>query len=296
MSAHVFGIYGFNFCREIRVGDISLIPLYENCGEARLKAEDKRIFHLTGYGKFDAEPLPETGFKYVEKVNLLQDVMTFCDQLWVLTSEYINVPIGGVTIEDSVARFSRFFDFHQERASIGPFIEEQAFCPNAREDLLNLCLTKLQDENFEQDTEFRKAFYRQIETLRLRVPFAEVIYYFVFSALEILARKNRNDYRQPYRQPNVAAVINPFLTDLGFATTQSEIEEWAALRNALFYQGQLTNEIKRNSTTIKLTEQNFFNICVQLKQLLPDVLLKLMDYNEKHINWNRWRDRKPFLA
>lgn len=291
MTTHLFGIYGFNFFKPITVRDVSFIPLYENPTEVQDKANDKRIFHLTGYGKFEADistPFDD-GAKWLDKISLLQDALTVCEQQWILTSEHVNILIDR-TVEESVGTLPRAFNLYQQRWTRGPLIAPQGLYPNDRQDFLNFCIEKLEDEKFDKQTDFRKAFYRQIETLRLRRRFTEIDYYLTFSALELLARKYHNDYKPG----EVAALITPFLNSLGFQITKTEVQEWADLRNVLFHAGRFESEKKRGGKTIIVTEQEAFTIANSLNLLLPDVLLKLIQYDNGHINWNRWRDGMPF--
>lgn len=59
----------------------------------------------------------------------------------------------------------------------------------------------------------------------------------------------------------------------------------------LFHNGAFERTFNENgkAITLKLSEYESY-----LRRLVPDLLLKVMGYDDGHINWNRWLDRQPF--
>lgn len=157
--------------------------------------------------------------------------------------------------------------------------------------LLILCFDKLGDKKFNEDTGLVQAFYRNVETFKLSEPFPEITYYFTFSALEILARCHQNHSKDK----NVAKVLNDFLCAIGFTVHQDNpkqrrlgMQTYAHLRNALFHNGKFEATVPENGNSITLRLEDYNG---NLERLLPDVLLRVIDYNDSSINWDRWSNR-----
>ena len=288
MTTNLFGIYGFNFHREIKIENIRLVPLYQS-PEAETKAGDEGTFHLTGYGIFqaDLDTISEET-EYDTRVRHIEDAMTFCEQRWIMTTKVVILDTNEKP-EDFIqtGKLEKSLNLFQNRPSPGCIIARQSYLPYSRSKFLNLCVEKLADESFDSQTEFRKAFYRQTENLRMRQQFVDILYYFIFSGLEILARKDANNSIEK----NVAVVLTQFIEKHDFSVAQKEVENWAHLRNALFHNGQFETEFNDNGTVIKLNIENYL---YRLDALLHDILLKMIGFDDGHINWNRWQDRMPF--
>ena len=84
----------------------------------------------------------------------------------------------------------------------------------------------------------------------------------------------------------------------GFNVAQDNIHSrhlgmntYAHLRNALFHNGSFEKSFNENGVEITL---KLIDYASYLSRLLPDQLLKVLGYDDKHINWNRWQDRMPF--
>jgi hypothetical protein len=69
------------------------------------------------------------------------------------------------------------------------------------------------------------------------------------------------------------------------------VQNYAHVRNGLFHKGALEVQVPVNQTklTLKLTDYD-----ERLRLLVPDVMLKVLGFDDGHINWNRWLDRMPF--
>ena len=69
------------------------------------------------------------------------------------------------------------------------------------------------------------------------------------------------------------------------------MQTYAHLRNALFHQGKFEKRINENvcEVVLKLTDYDD-----EWRRLIPDVLLKVLGFDDGLINWKRWLDRMSF--
>lgn len=281
MSDRVFGIYGYEFVREFTVADIAFVPLFEHpeCGE---RAKDPDSFQLTGYGRFLAPE--EDAWKDAEKVRLLTAGMTFVEQQQVVASILIKMSNG-----DTVESFIRAEAFRNPlpsptpRHTFGDLILSDTWRPESRSLFLRTFYQRFEVER--PADPLRQAFFRHIEISRLATPFVEIHHFLAFSALELLAR-SRGSYKT---QHNAAVPIANMLNDLTFPIQQVEVERWTHARNEAFHNGRLSSPDPRGGPDIKLADQ-----LVPITSVLGDVLLRLLPFDDGHINWNRWRDSMAF--
>ena len=196
-------------------------------------------------------------------------------------------------INQIISKFPFVHDFKSNRPSQGEIIIQDAFDKDARRNYLDRCMSCLKDEDFEERTNFRKALFRNIEIWRMPRQLIDVIYYYDFSSLEILARTCCQDYNR-----NFAEVSAKFLKCYGFNVTQDDrnsrhlgMQTYAHLRNALFHNGQYEKTVQENNNVITLKLNDYADY---LGRLMPDVLLKVMNYDDEHIYWTRWLDGMPF--
>ncbi|GAH45152.1 unnamed protein product, partial [marine sediment metagenome] len=118
-------------------------------------------------------------------------------------------------------------------------------------------------------------------------------YYLDFSALEILSRTILDDYTS-----NAAVVTSNLLNQYGFSVSQDNshdrhlgMQTYAHLRNSLFHNGEFEKSFNENENIITLKLNDYANY---LRLLVPDLLLRILGYDNDNINWNRWLDRMPF--
>jgi len=279
----VFGVYGLEFTRPCVVDKtLTLVPLLTSPQSVK-RAREPSSLQLTGYGEITTAPGDEHAAW--ERVRVLSAAMTFAQQQLVMTSTLIEISPDD-TVEDLMqpARLGRPLPLYHARQSFGPAIVADTWSPMSLCSFLNRFVSRFAEEV--PDDSLRLAFFRQLEIWRLQVPYVEIHHFLAFSALELLARDTQPQYRD---HRNAAVPISKLLQHHGFEAKQSEIEDWCRVRNRAFHSGEFVASGVQGRPDLRLTEQLF-----PLTQVLCDVLLKRLPFDDGHINWNRWRDRQPF--
>ncbi len=306
-----FGIYGFNFSKEIRCDELglTLIPSKRLTSQDRTKkAEDRKKYYLTGIIKMDS-----INQEIDEKIWMMSNILTFCQQQAVI------VTYDHRETEESFPDYLDYQMGRYERQGGGNVL---CIDDKSRENLINLLCNKLQDKSFLSNTSFDKAFHYNVARWNLREQYVEIIYYLSFSALETLARKNQ---RYTKTKNVIKNAIEPFLISLGFCVCSKvettccnhklnkntkpayclnqcrkisnkqeffcssscesvcELEKFKQIRDKLFHnsEGYESNE-------------NFFEYAHLLDKLLPYVILKVSGFTDNYINWNGWKDLTAF--
>ena len=216
----------------------------------------------------------------------LSGVLTFCQQQLVVVSNPYEF-VDEMEFEEIRNKFPKVHETTTSRPSTGALIMSDSFDPDGRLSFLSLCTEKLSDLAFEERTNFRRAFFRNVESWRLSRQIVDFTYYLDFSALEILSRTILNDYTS-----RVAAVTCTLLNQNGFPVQQDNkidrhlgMQTYAHLRNSLFHNGEFEKSFNENGNMITLKLTDFYDNYLRL--LLPDLLLKILGYNNDKINWNR---------
>ena len=263
-----------------------MFPKTADFKEAESLAKNTNQFNLTAVGEIKGDPSREELFD-------LAGALTFCQQQWVVVSNPYEFPENTVP-EQAIEKFPNIYENTNKRPSQGAIIIQDVFDHEARRNYLEICISRLRDQESEKITNFRKAFFRNVEICRMSSQFIDVTYYYDFSALEILART----FTQDYKTNNVAIIVAEFLNHYGFNVAQDNppsrhlgMQTYAHLRNALFHNGSFEKSFQENGAEITIKLIDFASY---LSRLLPDVLLKVLGYDDNHINWNRWQDLMPF--
>lgn len=293
-----FGIYGYAITRETKLNDnLNLYPLFSNYQDVTKLSKDENLFHLTAILVYQINSSSNFPGGYIiydnELLFELAGILTFVEQRWV----EINGPVysdGTITLEQLAAKFPKSLNFSVKRTTSGSFILDDAFEPDSKRNLINLCLTRLRDASFENQTNFKSAFFRDVEIIRLYPSFIDVEYYLSFSALEILSRKSINDYVSP-----IEGILARYLQNFGFDVRQhytgdrvKSINTYCRLRNELFHNGRHQVTFNENNNQITLHLGDYYH---KLKMILPYVILKVLGFDDGNINWNAWYDRMPFI-
>lgn len=276
----VFPIYGMEVYSRIDLGKFQIVPRPFDRTEIKRRARDRKHMYLTAY--LQSDHAPDTDFLYD-----LGGVLTFVQQQYVEICTGVELEANSDRAQESL--FDEEYSHDITRESTGRLIREESL-----QTAINLCLDRLGDPEFEQRTGFRVAFFRHIETWRLRTSYMDITYYLDFSAIEMLSRNVSRDFENR----NVSAVVAPFLGGLGFQMTQenpsdlrTSFKTYATLRNGLFHNGELEAKLLGNGPpqVLKLTDYED-----EFRMLVPLVILKVIDFDDGHMNWNSWLDRQPF--
>jgi len=284
--AEFIGIYGFDITRPINAAGITIEPVFTNAGEVSTRAEDPRQFILTAVGQIDAGPAAELAFD-------LAAALTFCQQRWVIVTGPFQPTRSAMTLDQVKGELPSKRDFEARWQSGGALIMRDAFAPDSRQNFLDLCLRRVRDPGFNDRTGYRDAFFRCVQVLRMDPAYVDVTYYLDFSAIEILVRAKSGDYDSGFAQ-----LACPFLKNFGFDVVENKparransMQTYAHLRNALFHQGKFEKRIKENGREVVLKLTDYDD---KWRRLVPDVLLKVLGFDDGHINWKRWLDRMSF--
>ncbi len=275
---YYFAVYGYEITQKLDLTEFILEPVEADLKKAKENARSPNSFHLTAIGEVKKSPCRDTLFD-------LEGVLTFCQQQAVIVSDFYQDDSLD-SIDNIKQKFPNKLNVLGKRYTSGALIlsDDQDF--NGRIYLINLCLSKLKNSNFNNQTDFRAAFFRNVESWKLRSELIDVTYYLDFSALEILSRKYLNDFESK----DVAHLICRFLNCHCFDVKNNcgsdrkiRMDTYAHLRNSLFHNGRFEKLFNDNGNQVTL---NLTDYSEYLRRLVPDVLLKVIDYQNATINWN----------
>lgn len=280
-----YGIYGYEISRLAELDGFKLMPLSENYAEVKRKASDLDSYHLTGFLEIDESKFPDERSLIFD----LQGILSFIDQKNVIVSNSLREHETYQNLDE---------DYPLKLTALkringgGNVILGDAFNSDSRRIFIEMALAKLQQSD-EENGAFRGALFKSIEVFKGSNSFIDVNYYLLFSALESLSRFHLDDYTN-----NVSTPIAKFLESYGFDLSQDNTQElvksistYTHIRNALFHNGKLGCEININGKMVKIGISKYYS---QFKMLISLVMLKYVDFDDGHINWNCWLDRMPF--
>lgn len=279
----VCGIYGYQITRPIDLPGLRIEPRTSDHQQAKLWSRDLDSYQLTAV-------LKGTSISDDLLFNL-EAVLSFVEHLDVLISspeEQIN--------DNPFAQFSPSITTHRRNNGGGAIIGEDTVFRTSRSLFISKALDRLQDQQFCGETQFNILFFKCVETFRQRKPFIEVSYFLLYSGLESYARSVTKDRFST----NSSTPIYKLLTDYGFDVHQElkssvdnhkAVSTYTCLRNALFHNSEFTAMCKdEKGTSVKLELNDYlFNIW----QLVALVILKAVEFDDGHINWNSWINRQP---
>ena len=101
---------------------------------------------------------------------------------------------------------------------------------------------------------------------------------------------------------NTKKSIGKLLKKLGFDVEDAQkpmtsdlkkaVSTYHELRNAVFHRGELTTEVDtKDKGKIKVELSNYL---FHFSALVALVVLKVVGFDDNHINWNCWIDHMPF--
>lgn len=280
---YVAGLYGFQITRPISVRGLSFEPITTDHQQPERLARDLDVYHLTA--TVSGESLDhELCFK-------LEAVLSFIEHLDVLVSKPVKRSAAG---ESVTALFSKSLATQRRNNGGGAVVGVDTFFPHSRSKFIELALQCLSDDTFCTSTKFDSLFFKCVETFRQRRPFLEISYFLLYSGLESYARAVRMDQTSK----NSSEPIYQLLKSYGFNVYQERpselsraISTYTHLRNAIFHNGEFQKSVSMNGSQVQLnTTEYFYN----LSMLVSLTIMKAIQFDDGHINWDAWIDRQLF--
>lgn len=281
MSKQYCGIYGYQIVRPIVGPGFRIEPRTTDHEQSILWAREEDAYHLTAvvFGDVIADDF----------LFDLGAVLSFIEHLDVVVTSP-----RSVDAEDVFSAFESIISTHRRSSGGGASLRDDYFFPNTRCNFVVACLGKLADEEFCAATRFRALFFKKVETFRQRRPFLEVTYFLLFSGLETYARAVLSDRKSG----NSSTPICKLLKQLGFDVSEERpndlpraISTYTHLRNSLFHNSEFGRRVDLNGTIVAM---EMIDYIFHLQQLVTLVILKAVEFDDGHINWNSWIDRQPF--
>ena len=265
------------------IGGLEFEPITTDCGNAEDLARDLENYLLTG--RVSGECLNE------ETLFRLEAVLSFIEHLEVLVSKPVETANSGEFVASDLPLV---LATKRRNNGGGAVVGTDAFFPGSREKFIELALGKLGDDAFCKAKKFNSLFFKFVETFRQRRPFIEVTYFLLYSGLEAHARAVLND--QITRNSSVP--ISKLLESYGFNVYQNNtsdlprsISTYTHIRNALFHNGEFQSVVRMNHVNVQLDLRKYlFN----LSMLVSLTIMKALQFDDGHINWDSWIDRQPF--
>lgn len=276
----IIGIYGFQISKPIEVAGIKISPIATTHEKSKQLARDTSRYNLTA--------IAECANLSEEELFLLEGILSFIEHLDVKIAR----PIGG---ETSAADLPPVLLVQKRSSGGGAVIGEDKLFPDSRKKFIELCLKKLKDESFCKASKLNSLLFKIVETFRLRSPFIEIQFFLLFSGLEAHARAVQND---PDNR-NAADPICKALSAHGFNVTQEisknperAIASYAQLRNSIFHRNELSTSVRNSSgEKISLNASQYY---YSLSMLTSLTVMKVIGFDDGHINWDAWIDRQLF--
>lgn len=277
----ICGIYGYQITRPIDLPGLRIEPRTRDYQQAKQWASDLNTYQLTAVLK-GASISDDLLFN-------LEAVLSFVEHLDVLISSPIEL-----TETDPFAQLAPSITTHRRNSGGGAIIGEDTFFHSSRSMFVSQALDRLQDRAFCEQTQFKVLFFKCVETFRQRKPFIEVTYFLLYSGLESYARSVVSDRSNRNSSVPISRVLNGHGFDVQIERPhdlQRAVSTYTHLRNALFHNSEFTATVNVNGTLVELKLLDYlFNI----SQLVALVVLKAVDFDDGHINWNSWIDRQSF--
>lgn len=277
----ICGIYGFQITYPIDISGLRIEPRTNDYQQAKRWARDLDAYQLTAVLK---------GISISDDLLFnLEAVLSFIEHLDVLVTS----PVEQIK-DDPFSQFSPTITTHRRNNGGGAIIGEDTFFRSSRSLFISRALNRLQDRQFCEKTQFNVLFFKCVETFRQPKPFVEVSYFLLYSGLESYARSAVDDRSTR----NSSEPIFKLLTSYGFDVQverpndlQRAVSTYTHLRNALFHNSEFTATININGAVVEI---KLFDYLFNISQLVTLVILKAVEFDDGHINWDSWIDRQPF--
>lgn len=280
---YVAGLYGIQITRPIKVWGLTFEPITNDHQQAEKLARDLDLYHLTAtVSGVSLDP---------ELCSKLEAVLSFIEHLDVLVS----IPIQRIAVDESVTTlFPKSLATQRRNSGGGAVVGVDTFFPHSRAKFIELALQHLSDDAFCNSTKFNSLFFKCVETFRQRRPFLDISYFLLYSGLESYARAVREDRISK----NSSEPIYQLLESYGFkvylekpSELSRAISTYTHLRNALFHNSEFQATVPMNGLQVQLnTTEYFYN----LSMLVSLTIMKAIQFDDGHINWDAWIDRQLF--
>lgn len=272
-------VYGFEITRPITYGSWRIEPITDSYEQARAKARDLEAYHLTA--TIVGESLPDD-----ERFHL-EAVLCFIEHL-----DVIVFPANQLIERDepSVSQLPTILRKQRRNSGGGAVIGEDTFFKQSRSDFVNLAMSKLADDAFCRATKFNTLLFKCVETFRQRSPFLEITYFLLFSGLESFARATLGDTSSR----NAAKPIHQLLSSYGLSVLLDEstnlprsIQTYTRLRNSLFHNSEFKAIVRIGGVDVQLDASSYL---FHLSMLVSLTIMKAIDFDDGHTNWDAWID------
>lgn len=275
-----YGIFGYNFIQKVENNYFDLIPVYSSSIQVKELASKNDGFYLTGFLN-----IKETSRNSKDIIFIIETILSFIDQYEVLIYyPFENLDINPLENENYPLKI-----IGTRLNGYGYMICEDAYFKYSRSDFINKIFQLLINPANDLDVSFKYMFFKHVECLKMRKIFIDINYYLLFSGLESLARTYNNDFENSCCKP-----ITLFLQKYDFDVCQESIDlrksisTYTHLRNALFHNGKLEISIMKNKNIVNLKITDYYYLLYKLVALL---VLKYIQFDDEHINWNGWLER-----
>lgn len=255
-------------------------PLQTHFHDAQASARDLHRYNLTAI--VEADDLP------AELIFRLEAVLSFIEHLDVIVTE--PEPLAAANGFDQFPKILRTSRRHNGGGAI---IGSDTFFRDSRARFVEQAVQRLGDTAFCDATGYRILFFKTTETFRQKRPFIEVSYFLLFSGLETYVRTTLNDFKTR----EVAQLLCRRLRAMGFSVfhfsptnLERSMDTYARLRNAIFHNSAF--EATRPIAGGAVQTYRLSTYYRQFQTLLALVVLKAMDFDDGHINWDAWIDQQ----
>lgn len=279
--AIICGIYGFNITQKIEFNGIKITPRTNNALEARTWARDVKTYHLTA--TLEASAVSD------EFLFNLEAVLSFIEHLDVLIT-----PPKKLNLDIRSAKPPKTIIAHKRNSGGGATIGEDEFFPNSRIEFIKKTIDLLENVDFCNNTQFKSIFFKKVTTFRQIKPYIEVSYFLLYSGLESYARAVTKDKDNKNSSEPIFKLLNNYGFNLAIEKPDSlarAVSTYTHLRNALFHNSALSKVINLNGKNTELKLIDFF---YNIEQLVTLTIMKAVNFDDNHINWDSWIDRQPF--
>lgn len=277
----ICGIYGFNITRRIKIAGVHIKPRTEDSSQARAWARDINAYHLTA--TIEGDSISREFLFYLEAI------LSFIEHLDVLISQ----PIEKIS-DVPVSQLENTITAHQRNNGGGAILVEDSSFRDSRKEFISKSLGKLEDQGFCEKTQFKILLFKYVETFRQQKQFVDISYFLLFSGLESYCRSITQNKKNENSSKHICDVLKKFEFNIKEENPHNlhrAVSTYTHLRNALFHNSELRKTVNINGGSVDLELCDYIS---QFSRLVSLVILKAVDFDDQHINWDSWIDRQPF--